>query len=158
MGVGNAHQHRRLRHTDRGQPLPVPGVRAVAQVLPRQSGGHHRRFALAVNLHQARPHHAQSALDVSQVHRRAAINNGLERRGTIRCGAASIFCKIDQTFDDGGSGKSREWPERPAQLKQLGRIDAAGGRNHVAGTRHQVRNGVEPGAVRHRRRIDDDVW
>jgi hypothetical protein len=39
-------------------------MRRVGQMRARQRGGDHRRLALAVDLHEARAHHAQRALDV----------------------------------------------------------------------------------------------
>ena len=42
-----------------------------------------------------------------------------------------------------------------AQCKQLGGVETAGRRHHVSRASHQVRNGVQAAAVRHRRGMDN---
>ena len=100
-------------------------MRGVGQLCARQHGANHRRFALAVNLHEARPHDPQRALDVGQVHRRAAINDGLERTRAVIRAIAHELRMIDQPLDDGGGSKGRQRPDLAPQRKQLGGIDTA---------------------------------
>jgi hypothetical protein len=64
---------------------------------------------------------------------------------------------VHQPFDDGGRGEHRKRPSRLGQREQLGRFDTARRRHDVARAGHQVGNGVNAGAVRHRRGIDDGV-
>jgi hypothetical protein len=123
----------------------------------RQGGGHHRCLALAVDLHEARPHHPQRAPDVGQVHRRAAVDDGLEGGGGVFRAQAGRLGMVDQALDDGRRREGRQRAERLAEREELGRVDAAGGRHHVPCAGHQVRDGVEAAAVRHRRRVDDGI-
>jgi hypothetical protein len=60
-----------------------------------------------------------------------------------RRGQALRLGVVDQALDDGRRREGRQRPERMAQREQLGRIDAARGRHHMARAGHQVRDRVE---------------
>ena len=64
---------------------------------------------------------------------------------------------IDQPADDGGRREQRQRPHLAPECEQLGGIDAARGGHHVPRTRHQVRDGVDAGAMRDRRGVGDGV-
>ena len=64
---------------------------------------------------------------------------------------------IDQPAHDGRRREQRQRPDAAPEREQLGRIDAAGGRHHVACACHQVRDGVDAGAVRDGCCISDGV-
>ena len=57
-----------------------------------------------------------------------------------------------------GAAKVDSGPSGMAQAEQLGRVHAAGGRHHVVRACHQVRDGIDACAMRHRRRVDDTVF
>jgi hypothetical protein len=129
------------------------GVHRVGQVRARQRGAHHRRLALPVDLDEARSHDPQRALDVGGVHRCATVDDGLEALAAFAMGLGMVH----QPFDDGGRGEHRKRTSRLGQPEQLRRFDTARGRHDVARAGHQVGNGVNAGAVRHRRGIDDGI-
>ena len=56
-----------------------------------------------------------------------------------------------------GAANVESGPSCAAEGEQLGRIDAARSRHHVARPGHQVRDRVDAAAVRHRCRIDDGI-
>ena len=128
-------------------------MRRVAKMRTGQGRDHHGAFALAVDLHEARPHHADGPLDVGGIHRRAAVHDGLEA-GAI---GARRLRVVDQPLDDGGRGEHRQPAQCGRQLEDLRWIEPARGRDHVTRAGHHVRDGIEAGAVRHRRRVDDRV-
>ena len=78
MRIGHAHAHRRLRDADAGDAVEMARVRRVCQIGAAEHCADHRRFALTVDLYEARAHEGQRALDVGHVHRRAAVDDGLE--------------------------------------------------------------------------------
>ena len=118
-----------------------------------QGGDDHRAFALAVDLHEARAHHANRPLDVGGVHGCAAVHDGLEA-GAV---GAGIFRVIHQSLDDGGGGEHRQPANRPRQIEDLGGIEGARCRHHMARAGHDVRNGVDAGAMRHGCAVDNRV-
>jgi hypothetical protein len=91
-GEGRAH---------RGQPFQAPRVRGVGMVGARQAGDGHRRFALAVDLHQHIAEARQCRLTVGDVHRSAAIDDGLQ------AGQGIVVAVLDQALDHGRRGEHR---------------------------------------------------
>ncbi len=132
-------------------------MRRIKELLARQGRGHHRRLALTVDLYKPRTHQAQRALDVGHVHRGTAVDDGLESSASRINTDLRLLDVINQALDDGGRGKSCQLPQLPTERKQLGRIDATGQRHDVARARHQMRNGIQTGTVRHRCSVDDGV-
>src|SRR3990167_7066011 len=65
-GAGEA--PRRRRRARGGGAWGVARVAGVGQVRAAERGADHGAFALAVDLHEARAHQAQGALDVGGVH------------------------------------------------------------------------------------------
>jgi len=64
---------------------------------------------------------------------------------------------VHQPLDDGRRREGGQRAERTAEREQLRRVDAAAGRHDMARAGHQVRDGVEAAAMRHRCAIDDGV-
>ena len=79
----------------------------------------HRRLALAVDLHEARAHHAQRAQGVGEVHRRPAVDDGLGTTPPRRPGSARRLGVLDEAADDGRRGEGRQRAERAAEREQL---------------------------------------
>jgi hypothetical protein len=117
----------------------------------RQAGDGHRRFALAVDLHHHIAEARQCRLAVGDVHRSAAIDDGLE------AGQGIVVAVLDQALDHGRRGEHRHAAMRAQQLEDFGRLEAARFRGDVESAVGDVRQHVEARAVGHRRRMDDGV-
>ena len=67
-----------LRPPDRAETLQITRIIGLHVRRPVKYRDGHRRFTLAINLNQLRPQGRERPLTVPGVHRRAAINDGLE--------------------------------------------------------------------------------
>ena len=114
-----------------------------------QRGDRHRRFTLAVDLHEALAHHAQRLADVGEIHRAAAIDDGAQPLA----GFAAALGGLDQALDHGRRGEHRDVAELLAETEHLVRIEPAGLRHDMPRTEPDVDHVVEPGAVRDRRGV-----
>jgi hypothetical protein len=117
----------------------------------RQAGNGHRRFALAIDLHQHVAEARQCRPAVGDIHRPTAIDDGLQARQ----GAAVAV--LDQALDHGRRGEHRYAAMRAQQLEDFRRLEAARFRRHVEPAVGDVGQHVEARAVRHRRGMDDGV-
>ena len=119
----------------------------------RQRRDRHRGLALAVDLRELRAEHRHGPLAIGDVHRAAAIDDGLE---TARVGGrgARMF---DQPLDHGGRREHRHAGVHPGEIENFTGIEAATGRDHLHGRGRDLRQHVLAGAVRHRRRVQDAI-
>ena len=142
-----------LGDADRRETLQVPRMRAVGEVLAAERGDRHRALALAVDLDEALAHHRERVLDVGEIHRPAAVDDGLEpvERGVRRARV------VDEALDHGRRGEHRDAGMDARKLEDLGGVEPAARRDHLLRAAQDVRQRVEPRAVRHRRGVDDAV-
>ena len=153
LRIHHAHLDAGLRLADRrGQPLPVR-VRAVGDQLARQRGDGHRAFALAVDLDQPRAEGGQRLLQVGQVHRRTAVDDRLDALAGITLTARLV----GHPLDHGWRREQAQLPVTAGQLEQLAGAEAARYRHHVARAAAHVDEVVQPGAVGHRRGVDEGI-
>ena len=147
--VGNANLYRRLRDPNRSQPLFVTRVFALADMELRQCGDRHGRFALAINLRETRPHHLQRALDVPQVHRAAAVDDGFQPVERWR-----VFARMGHhAMDHGRCREHRHAAPAAAQLEYFRGLEMPAFGNDLVGSDEHVRKIVLARTVRHGRRM-----
>ena len=153
VAIDDAHFDERLRDADRLDPLRPARIGVVGEVRARERGDRHRRFALAVDLDEARAHRRQRAPDVLAVHRPAAVDDGLEAVARRAAGGDVV----DEALHHRRRREQAEPADVARERDQLGRIEAARLGNDVARRARDEGQVVEPGAVRHRRGVDDRV-
>ena len=160
--VRDTDRHHALRSADRSQPFQITRMAGLHVPFAAERGDRHRRFALAVNLHEALAHHRNGLANVCEIHRPAAIDDGADAFAVF----AAAFGGIDQSADHGRCAKHHDIVELTGEIEHFIRIESAGFRDDVspahAGMGEVIkaramrdRRGIERGIVR-RRRIDID--
>src|SRR5690606_5666751 len=125
----HAHLDQRLRQPDRGQP--VLGSRIVAggvQCL-RHGGDGHGALALTVDLGKAIAEGGHGAAQVVEIHRAAAVDDGLE----VVEVDLSATGRFGHAPHHGGGGKEANLGMTAEQLEDLFGIEAAAAGNDVQG-------------------------
>ena len=118
-----------------------------------QGGDRHRRLALPVDLGQPGAEDGEGVLQVGQVHRCAAIDDGLQV-GEVGGGDGPV---AGQPLHHGGSGEERHSRPAPQQGGDLVAVDTAGLRHDAHRPAGDVGQPVEPRTVRQRRSVEDAV-
>ncbi len=142
-----------LRGAHRAEARIVATRRGIGDDLARHRGDGHRRLALAVDLRELRSQRRQRGLAVLDVHRRAADDDALQAIET----RVPHRGMRDEALDHGRRGEEARAIPALQQRDDLGRIEAAGIRHHVHGSRQDMRQHIETGAMRQRRRVQDRV-
>ena len=139
--------HAAARETAGGKALD----RILAVKLLGQPGNGHGGFPLPVELVEARPEQVDRAQRIGDIHRRAAIDEGLQvaRRARARAG--------EQPDDHRRRGEERHVLPVIEQVENLLRLEVAAFRDHVHRAGGEVRQAVEAGAVGQRRRVQHRV-
>ena len=98
----------------------------------------HRALALSVDLGQPMAEHGMRAVQIREIHRPAAIDDGLEA-GMVGGRRRRM---LGQALDHGRRAEQRHAAMQPKQLEDLGRIEAAARRDHLAGGFGRVRQDI----------------
>jgi hypothetical protein len=125
----------------------------VGVVCLGQGGDRHRRLALPVDLSQAGAEDVEGVLQVGQVHRCAAIDDGLQM-GMVGGGDGPV---ADQPLHHGWRSEERHARPAPQQGSDLVAVYAPGLRHDAHRTPSHVRQPVEARAVRQRSGVEDAV-
>src|SRR5919106_449367 len=133
----------RLRRADRGEALRVAGVRDIGMRPLVQGGKAHRALALAVDLGEAIAEHVVGAIEIGEVHRTAAVDDGLEPK-MIGARRARM---LGQALHHGRRREHGDTLVLPEQLEDLGLVEAAACRNHLAGRLGRMGQDVQAGTV-----------
>ena len=151
--VHHPHLDPGARKADRGQPVLVTRVIGHRMVPLREPGDGHRRLALGEELVEPRTPRLQRAAQIRDVHRTAAVGDGLQVRRVHVPGA-------------GGVHQAREHRRRGEEAHPLARVHDRGDlvrrevptlRNDVARRFRDMRQRIQPRAVGERRRMDEGV-
>ncbi len=124
---------------------------ARGDVLLRQRGDGHWRFALAVNLREPRPEAIERDQRVLDIHRRAAPNERADIVGSAFGGASH------QALDHGGRSKHRHARPGIEQREHFLGFEPATLRYHLHAEPRDMRHDVKTGTVAHRGRMQDGV-
>ena len=151
--VHDAHVDRRQGRAGGGEPLQIAWVAGIAVGRLRQPGNGHRRLPLAIHLDQLGPDTVDRAQEVLHVHGTATVGEGFQA-GRGRGLQPRL---LEQAQYHRRRQEQRRSGMLPHQADHLGSVEAAALRNHVVGASRQMRQRVQPGAVRHRRRVNDAV-
>ena len=150
--VDDADGDARARHADAGEPLFVSWVPGVGMQGLAEPADGHRTLALAIQVVQPGAEQGERALEVGRVHRRAAVDDGLQAPRLRRAGAGVI----DEARHHGRRGEhadvgvARQCPEHALGLE-------GARQDYVVGSARDVGEGIEPRAVRQRRGMQDGV-
>ena len=120
---------------------------------PPQRGDGHGRFGLGVDLDEALAHDVERILDIGEIHRPAAIDHGLD---AVAVEPARLG-RIDQAAHHGRCREQGDIAQSGREVEHLVRMEAAGLGHHVAGAGTHVLEIVDPGAVGHRRGVENGV-
>ena len=144
-GKGNPH---------RAQARGIARMGDVAvQVLGHRGDGH-RRLALAIDLRKLVAKALHRALGILDIHRPAAVDDGLD------IVAVGVTACVDQALDHGRRGEHGQAAQAflcAQQGKDFVRVETAGLWHGVERGAGDVRQYVQPGAMRHRRGVQNRV-
>ena len=124
---------------------------AVGDVLLRQSGDGHGRFALPVNLRQTRAEAIERGERILDIHGRAAPDQRADVVG-IHIGRTG-----DQALDHRGRGKHRHARPGIEQRDDFLRLECATLRHHLHAQPRDMLHDVNAGAMTHRRGMQDGI-
>ncbi len=153
VGIGDDHVDAGLRDTHRADPGVVAARDRVGEERAIHGGDRHRRFALAVDLREARAQRRERRLAVGDVHRPAAVDDRLQplqRRGGKR-----------RRRDESLHHRRRREQAAPVPVRRetqrLRGVEALGFRQHVHRACEHMRHRVQPRPMRERRRVHDRI-
>jgi hypothetical protein len=153
VGIANDDLDDGLRRAHRREALLEAQVSGLGVARLAQRGDGHRALALAVDLRELVAENRHRPLAVLDVHRPAAVDDRLQVAGVGACGGGAV----DQAAHHRRRREQRGARMRGDQGENLVRLETAARGNDLLRRRRDVRQDVHPGAVRHRRRVDDAV-
>ena len=153
LRIDHPHLDHALRLPGRGDAL-LP-ARMIAHRILRlgHAGDGHRTFALPVKLCQLVAQHIERLFQVGHIHRRAAIDDGLQI-AEVRPADARM---IHETLHHGRRREQRQPPVMRDEVRHLRRVETARLGDHLRRPHHHVRQHVEAGAVRQRGGVQDGI-
>jgi len=111
----------------------------------------HRRFTLAVELHEDRTERRYRFLQAVDVHRAPAVDH---RSQIVRAGSSGL----NQARNHGGRQEGTATGMVVAEIEELLRLERTGFGYHLPSTAQHVRGNVEARSVRHRRAVDQAAF
>src|SRR5580698_5202423 len=111
---------------------------------PAKRRDRHRRFTLAVDLHEALTHDGDGFADVSEIHRPTTIDDGANALTVL----AAAFGGIDQPPNHGRRAEHHDIVELAREIEHFVRIEATGPRNDMPAAHSGMREIIKAGAVR----------
>ena len=149
----DAHLDVRPGRPHRPEPLEVAGVTGVEMELAREPGDGHRRFPLAVDLDELRPEDIERPPGVLDVHRPAAVDDGLQ---VVEVRAPDPP-RLEQPHDH-RRGEEEARPRMGVEeVDDLLRVETPALRDHLRRAARDVGQCVAAGGVRHRGGMNDAV-
>ncbi len=127
------------------------GIVCALMVLHPQAGDRHGRFALTVDLREDGPEHRHRLLQLLDVHGPAAIDDGREIAGPA---LPPLGLEPDPLHHGRREERAAAWM-LVAQVEEFTGIEAGRHRHYLARTAPDKGQDVKPGAVGHRRAMDE---
>jgi hypothetical protein len=129
---------RRLRTTDRAQPLAPAGMASVGDILPRQRRDSHRAFALPVDLDEPGPEPVHRLDDVGEIHGASAIDDGAEAGSPVAPRAG----RIGEAAQHRRRHEHRQGAEAGGEVEDLARVEPARRRADVTAAPQHMDEGL----------------
>ena len=152
--VDDPHAYRRRLAPGRGQAPDLDGIAAGHVLGLGQQRTRHRRLALAEDLHEDRAERRQRRLQVLDVHRRAAVDHGVQARDVA---APAVALSRQQRVDHGGHQEHRRGALARDRLEDPRRVERARCRKGVGGAGGEMVEEETAGAVGDGGRVQDDI-
>ena len=149
VGPHDCHLDGELRKARRADDRLVSRVARVRVPALPEARDAHRAFALAVELGEAGAERCEGGFDVGDVHRRAAIDEGLEAWERAEAPVS------DQPVQHGGRREHGHAAPAACQLPDLASIETARLWRDLGRERRHVRQRIEARAVRERGRVQN---
>jgi len=153
VGAANRNFDAELGVADGSQTLRPTRIRGVGDDRARQHGDGHRRFALTIDLHELLADDAERVLQVGEVHRAAAVDDGAERARATRPRSLGG----DDALDHGRRREQAQAGVSPGELEHFVFREPARCRNDIQPAGGDESDVVETRAMRLRRRVQQDI-